>query len=384
MLINDEQTRDVGVWLELVQQHQITLWNTVPALLEMLLMGNESQAECQLLTSLRCVMLSGDWINLELPERLRRNSCLAKFVAMGGATEAAIWSNYCVVQQVEKQWRSIPYGKPLPNQCFRVASDIGDDCPDWVAGELWIGGDGVAQGYIGNEELTQQQFCEHQSQRWYRTGDIGRYWPDGTIEFLGRRDHQVKVAGLRIELGEIVKALKSCAGVKDAIVLIEHHDSRPKIHAYLLSNMAVELSIIQPQLLNYLPSYSMPDGYAVLQEWPLTANGKVDRNVLKTLELSISNESEFVAPSTDEEIVLTQAMQQVLGINTPISASDNFFALGGDSFVAIQLASTLQQQHGITLPLHAVFNLQTISRIALALETSEKESNEVDFEEGTL
>lgn len=384
VLINDEQTRDVGVWLELVQQHQITLWNTVPALLEMLLMGNESQAECQLLTSLRCVMLSGDWINLELPERLRRNSCLAKFVAMGGATEAAIWSNYCVVQQVEKQWRSIPYGKPLPNQCFRVASDIGDDCPDWVAGELWIGGDGVAQGYIGNKELTQQQFCEHQSQRWYRTGDIGRYWPDGTIEFLGRRDHQVKVAGLRIELGEIVKALKSCAGVKDAIVLIEHHDSRPKIHAYLLSNMAVELSIIQPQLLNYLPSYSMPDGYAVLQEWPLTANGKVDRNVLKTLELSISNESEFVAPSTDEEIVLTQAMQQVLGINTPISASDNFFALGGDSFVAIQLASTLQQQHGITLPLHAVFNLQTISRIALALETSEKESNEVDFEEGTL
>ena len=128
----------------------------------------------------------------------------------------------------------------------------------------------------------------------------------------------------------------------------------------------------------------MPDGYAVLQEWPLTANGKVDRNVLKNLELSISNESEFVAPSTDEEIVLTQAMQQVLGINTPISASDNFFALGGDSFVAIQLASLLQQQHGITLPLHAVFNLQTISRIALALGTSEKESNEVDFEEGTL
>ncbi|MDO6544752.1 non-ribosomal peptide synthetase [Photobacterium sanguinicancri] len=383
VLINEEQNRDVNVWLDLVQSHGITLWNTVPALLEMALIGDEAQSSQAALASLRCVMLSGDWINLELPERLQLCNVSAKFVAMGGATEASIWSNYCVIDQVKEGWRSIPYGYPLPNQVFRVVSDTNGDCPDWVAGELWIGGDGVAKGYIGNSDLTQQQFCEHSGRRWYRTGDMGRYWPDGTLEFLGRRDHQVKVAGLRIELGEIVRALKACHPIQDAIVMIEHHSTRPKIQAYLLSTAAIELTDIQQQLLNILPSYSMPDGYAVLREWPLTNNGKVDRNTLKTFELSNVSESEFVAPTTDEELVLTQVMQQVLGIDTPIGINDNFFALGGDSFVAIQLATRLQQ-HGMSLPLHAVFNLQTISRIALALKTSKEEINEVDFEEGSL
>ncbi|WP_251001323.1 AMP-binding protein, partial [Escherichia coli] len=135
------------------------------------------------------------------------------------ATEASIWSNACEIHDVPAHWRSIPYGFPLTNQRYRVVDEQGRDCPDWVPGELWIGGIGVAEGYFNDPLRSEQQFLTLPDERWYRTGDLGCYWPDGTIEFLGRRDKQVKVGGYRIELGEIESALSQLAGVKQATVL---------------------------------------------------------------------------------------------------------------------------------------------------------------------
>ena len=218
VLVDEAQRRDPSVWCELIERHRISIWNSVPALFDMLLTCSEGFAR-QAPARLRLVMLSGDWIGLDLPPRYRAFRADGQLVAMGGATEASIWSNAYEVGEVQPHWRSIPYGFPLPNQCYRVVDDSGRDCPDWVAGELWIGGDGVALGYFNDRERTAQQFVGSGDTRWYRTGDLGCYWPDGTLEFLGRRDKQVKIGGYRIELGEIDAALNRLDGIRAGIAL---------------------------------------------------------------------------------------------------------------------------------------------------------------------
>ncbi|WP_000009886.1 non-ribosomal peptide synthetase [Vibrio mimicus] len=224
VLPQEVQSRDPMAWSGLIAEHQVTIWNSVPALFDMFLTFCEGMKLTTPL-QLRAVMLSGDWIDLSLPTRYRAFQPLGTFSAMGGATEAAIWSNEYLVNHVDPHWRSIPYGYPLKNQCYRVVDDAGQDCPDWVPGELWIGGIGVAQGYWNDEARTLAQFVEttcpqtHKMQRWYRTGDTGCYWPDGTLEFLGRKDNQVKVGGYRIELGEIDAALNRVQGVRHGVAL---------------------------------------------------------------------------------------------------------------------------------------------------------------------
>nr|WP_198015488.1 non-ribosomal peptide synthetase [Marichromatium purpuratum] len=218
VVLEESQRRDAGAWLEQIHRHGVTLWNSVPVLLDMLLVMAERDPRP---LPFEQVYLSGDWIGLDLPERLfARSRPGVRLVAMGGATEAAIWSNaHDVELPLPPHWRSIPYGRPLANQRYRVVDAQGRDCPDWVPGELWIGGLGVALGYCGDPELTAQRFVEHAGERWYRTGDQGRYWPDGTLEFLGRLDHQVKVRGHRIELGEIEAALNGQAEIARAVAL---------------------------------------------------------------------------------------------------------------------------------------------------------------------
>ncbi len=228
VLIEEEARRDARRWLELVQQHGVTIWNTVPALLDMLLIVAEGS---WLPEQLRLVLVSGDWVGLDLPGRLTARHPGCRFIALGGATEAAIWSNAFEVDRVGPRWRSIPYGHPLRAQRFRVVDAHGRDCPDWVAGELWIGGAGVAQGYRGAPDLTERQFIEAADGRWYRTGDLGRYWPDGTLEFLGRADQQVKIRGHRIELGEIEAALRDCPGVARAVAAVAGEAGRRRLVA---------------------------------------------------------------------------------------------------------------------------------------------------------
>jgi dihydroaeruginoic acid synthetase len=217
VLPDESARREAPVWLDLIGRMKVTVWNSVPALLDMLMIAAGEKA---LPDSLRLVLVSGDWVGLDLYGRLMKKSPICRFIALGGATEASIWSNFFEVTFIDPLWTSIPYGKPLSNQYFRVVDRIGRDCPDMVAGELWIGGIGVARGYRGNPELTDKSFIELEDRRWYCTGDLGRYWPDGNIEFLGRADQQVKLRGYRIELGEIEAVLRQYPEVSQAAAAI--------------------------------------------------------------------------------------------------------------------------------------------------------------------
>ncbi len=217
--------KDPSDWCDAMKRGNVTLWNSTPALLQMLLEYGEGHSEL-LPVGLKTVLLSGDWIPLSLPARLRAIYPTVRIIAMGGATEASIWSNFHEVKDIPSHWKSIPYGFPLANQRYHVLDSLSADRPDWVAGEIHIAGSGLALGYLNDPEKTATHFTTRpdSGERLYKTGDYGRYWPDGTLEFLGREDSQVKINGNRIELGEIESVMQrfpdtgSCAAVvaKDA------------------------------------------------------------------------------------------------------------------------------------------------------------------------
>ncbi|WP_039850787.1 AMP-binding protein, partial [Grimontia indica] len=253
----------------------------VPVLLDMLMVVAESQ---HLTLPFEQVLLSGDWIGMDIPQRLfALNGHQVRLAAMGGATEAAIWSNtfdaFSPDTPLPEHWTSIPYGKPLANQVYRVVDAQGRDCPDWVPGELWIGGLGVATGYRGDDTLTQARFVQATSEtvsgqpvmRWYRTGDQGRYWPDGNLEFLGRLDHQVKVRGHRIELGEVETALNSLSAIHRAVAVVLSPAGQPaSLAAALLVDHTDDTDTEQfkadvtDQLRALLPDYMVPSTLALV------------------------------------------------------------------------------------------------------------------------
>ena len=220
VVIPDESLRkDPAHWLSLMKQEHVTIWNSVPALMQMLLEYASGSNEPGT-NALRLVLLSGDWIPVELPDKVRTICEKSEIISLGGATEAAIWSILYPINHVDPQWKSIPYGHPMTNQSVYVLNKNMEICPDWVTGDLYIGGIGLAKGYWQDKEKTKGSFIldPESGIPLYRTGDMGRFLPNGNIEFLGREDQQVKVNGYRIELGEIETVLANHPGVQDAVV----------------------------------------------------------------------------------------------------------------------------------------------------------------------
>ncbi|GHH91528.1 non-ribosomal peptide synthetase [Streptomyces capillispiralis] len=280
--------RDPQHWLELAGRHGVTVWNTAPALLEMLVEYAEMEPEeaATALRTLRLVMLSGDWIPLTLPDRLRRLAPQAKVMSLGGATEASIWSITHPVEHTDPGWRSIPYGRALRAQSFFVLDENGAPCPVGEAGELFIGGDGLARGYTGDPAQTAERFAVHPvlGRRLYRTGDLGRWTADGTIEFLGRVDRQVKIRGHRIELGEVEAVLARHPAVRQCVVSsVRGPDGRPRLVAHLSPRGASEpptAEELADALRERLPDYMVPSRFVILDQLPVTANGKIDHAAL--------------------------------------------------------------------------------------------------------
>ena len=230
-----DSARSPEDWASLIARHNVTIWNSVPALMEMLV-EHLNQAKTPIPASLRLIMMSGDWIPLSLPDRIRALTPSARMMSLGGATEASIWSICYPIERVDPAWKSIPYGRPMVNQRFYVLDSCLQDRPDHVPGELYIGGIGVALGYWRDEEKTRAQFIRHPEtgERLYRTGDWGRTLPDGNIEFLGRDDNQVKVLGHRIELGEIEAALRQHPSVREAVVTAPGARERRRLVAHIV------------------------------------------------------------------------------------------------------------------------------------------------------
>ena len=252
VLSDPEYGKDPAHWIHWLNHENITVWNSVPAFVEMLAEYEEYQRQVTS-QSLRLVMMSGDWVPVSLPGRIRNLFQNVEIVALGGATEGSIWSNHFEIPEVvPEDWKSIPYGKPLANQKYYVLDQNMEDCPDWVPGTLYIAGDGIAQGYLNDKEKTKEKFVvlDRTGERLYCTGDMGRYWNDGNIEFLGRLDNQVKINGYRVELGEIETFMNWIHGVKiSQVVNIKDN----KLVGFYVSNYEINETYFQNYLRDYLP-----------------------------------------------------------------------------------------------------------------------------------
>ncbi len=351
------ETRDPGRWAALADEHRVTLWNTVPPLLELLVEHCEQQGG-GFPRSLRTALLSGDWIPLTLPGRVRAvASGGPELISLGGATEAAIWSIWHPIDRIDPEWRSVPYGTPLRNQTFHVLDADLTDKPDHVTGDLHIGGAGVARGYWGDPERTAAQFIVHPvtGERLYRTGDLGRYLPDGTLELLGRDDFQVKIGGHRIELGEIEAVLGSHPGVKAAVVVAQ--DAKRLIgYAVPERGAAFADDELRTHLGAKLPSYMVPAVVMTLDRFPTGANGKLDRRALPVPE-AVAPGAE--PPATPAEEALARAWASVLPVET-IGRHDDFYALGGDSLLGVRAVAKAAEQ-GIHLTLADFFAHPTVA-----------------------
>jgi amino acid adenylation domain-containing protein len=376
--------RDPKRWAELIRRHQVTVWNSVPQLMQMLVDAHAGEELTSACPSIRVAFLSGDWIPLSLPRRLEGIDT----ISLGGATEASIWSIFYRIEHIDPAWRSIPYGYPLANQTWHVLDETLDDQPDWVTGQLYIGGLGLARGYWDDPTKTSTSFITHPTtgERLYRTGDLGRYMGDATIEFLGRQDTQIKLQGHRVELGEIEHCTRSHPEVDECCVIVRDRrapggtasEQKRNIEHRFLVAFVVPRSGTQPTEQNLrahlranLPEYMVPARVVMLNQLPLSANGKVDRGALPNVDVEVAgpNPSAITREATPTERAVMALWSKLLGLPAePIPLRMNFFDLGGNSMLMISLSNEIREQLGRDVSLAQLFQNTTVQSLAAYLD----------------
>lgn len=365
---------DPADWAALVRAHGVTVWNSVPALME-LFVEYVNQAVARGTSAppfLRLILLSGDWIPLPLVPRIRATWPGASLVSLGGATEASIWSIAFPVDTVDNEWTSVPYGYPLKNQTIHVLTPWLEACRVGVAGEIFIGGIGVARGYWQDPDRTRGSFITHPDTGdiLYRTGDLGRHRPDMAVELLGRADFQVKVRGHRIELGEIEAALMRHPGVHAAVVSATGSETGGRrLVAYVV---AAEAASVDPAALRrfvagLLPAYMVPSTVVLLDRLPLTPNGKIDRSGLKAPAPAAAPPADTTSSQLAERVAAL--VEEVLTCG-PVGPDAHLLELGANSVQLIRIVNSIESAYGMRLKLEDIYADPTVQGLVAGIERS--------------
>jgi len=369
------ELRDPEALVRILLEEPVTFWDSAPAALQQLVSWLPADAQP---ASLRLVFNSGDWIPVTLPDRVRQTFPNVEFVSLGGATEATIWSNFFPVEEVEPDWASIPYGRPIENARYHVLEAGLSPCPVGVAGDLYIGGGCLSDGYASAPDLTAQKYIPDPfgEGRLYRTGDRARYWPDGNLEFLGRVDNQVKVRGFRIELGEIESVLMTHPAVREAVVLARQDTpGDQRLVAYLIPDGEAPAAIeLRRFVQGKLPDYMVPSSFIPLESWPLAATGKLDRKALSPPEKAFAKpEIEApVLPRNEMERTIAEIWKEVVGL-PEVGIRDNFFDVGGHSLLMARVHARLEETLGLRVSMVDLFQYPTIATLAAHLSPSVEE-----------
>ncbi len=369
VVVDEEHRRDPDQWVRLIDAHRVTVLHFLPGWLAMLL------DVAGPLPTVRVVPTGGDWVTPAMARQLRELAPNVRFAGLGGATETAIHNTICEVAAVPANWTTIPFGKPLPNNRCRVVAASGADCPDWVVGELWVGGRGIARGYRGRPDLTAERFVDHDGMPWYRTGDLARFWPDGTCEFVGRADNRVKISGYRVELGEVEAALQRVPGVHGAVAVTipARTGSQDWLAAAVaLAPGSLTLEELRNQLGKELPPHMVPQHIEVVDRIPYTVGGKVDRqSIARRLAEQAESAAGHRPASGPLQSALASIVAGVLGV-TRLGVDDDFFSLGGDSVLATTVVARIRQWLDVSgLSVADIFATRTVEGLANRLRELE-------------
>ncbi len=351
----------------------VKLINTVPSAIRELLRIKGIPA------SVRVINLAGEPLPPALVDQLYAETNAAKVYDLYGPTETTTYSTVALRQPAT----SATIGRPLANEQVFILDPHLNLAPIGVAGELFIGGEGLAREYLNRPELTAEKFILHPFHaraRLYRTGDLARWRADGTLEYLGRLDHQVKIRGFRIELGEIESVLKSHPGVAEALVLArEDQPGEKRLVAYVVTpgNETPSPSALRETASARLPDYMLPASFVFLKTLPLTPNGKVDRKALPAPEREGPRRPacEFVGPRNELEEQVAVIWREILSLDQ-IGVTDNFFELGGHSLLATRVVSAIREVFKVDLPLSALFTAPTIAALAQGLASGQWTQNQ--------
>jgi amino acid adenylation domain-containing protein/FkbH-like protein len=351
--------------------NEVTLINTVPSAIRELLRVNGVPA------TVRVINLAGEPLATALVEEIYRHTSVQKVYDLYGPTETTTYSTFTL----RRPGKPATIGRPLANEQVYILDKQMQPMPVGIPGDLYIGGAGLARGYLNHPDLTAERFLPHPFQagaRIYKTGDIARWRDDGNLVYLGRSDHQVKIRGFRIELGEIESALKSHSGVADAVVIArEDRPGEKRLAAYLVTRPGREVTAeeLRRCAREKLPEFMVPSCFVFLPKLPLTPNGKVDRRALPApQEEERDLSSRFVPPRAGLETRVAAVWSEVLGVKM-ISATDNFFELGGHSLLAIQVISRLRANLNLELPLSCLFETPTVEAFAAGLDSGRWKHN---------
>ncbi|WP_432403720.1 amino acid adenylation domain-containing protein [Wukongibacter sp. M2B1] len=367
--------------LRTLEENKVTHCNFTPSMLQTflnVLRENDSNS----LGDLKYIFSAGEALHVNTVRKFYEFKGSTRLENLYGPTEATIYSTmYSLEKLGEKQ--TVPIGKPIDNCKMYILDKNNRIQPIGVQGELCIGGDGVARGYLKRPELTAERFAENPftaDENIYRTGDLARWLPDGNIEFLGRIDNQVKIRGYRIELGEIENSLLRHGDIKETVVVAREDEEKNKqLYGYIVSEKELKISEIRRFLSKELPEYMIPSSFIQIEEMPLTPSGKIDRSALPEPDKEINLRSIYEKPRDEVEKILAGIWREVLSVKGSIGINDNFFELGGDSIKAIQISSRLQR-HNLKIEIQRMFDYPTIKGLRDYVRKIEKEVEQTAVE----
>ncbi|OOM14394.1 tyrocidine synthase 3 [Clostridium saccharobutylicum] len=350
ILPHEKSIKDPMHWIELIKKYDITIWNSVPAMLQMLSETIDLIDENEF-KSYRVVFSGGDYFKVNLAKNLMSKMPKAKLISVGGPTETTLWNIYHEIIKEDINNGVIPYGRPIDNNKYYVLDENLNEVPIGVNGKLYVSGIGVTKGYYNDENSTNKKYLMYKNgERIYDTGDMGCYLKDGQIEFMGREDFQVKINGKRIELGEIESVLNEYPGIKQGIAKVSK--DKKIIYAYYKSEKEYDEDKIKNYILKYLPPYMVPKHIIKVVEFPLSRTNKIDRSMLP--EISENNIEESREELTEKEIKLLDIAREVLN-NYKLTMKDNFFLAGGDSLMAIRFSGEIKKNFKVEYTLTQLF-----------------------------
>lgn len=371
LVLMPPETPSLEAIAEALQQYRVTtLWLTA-GLFHLMV-----EQQLSAFRGLRYLLVGGDVVS---PAHVKQVLTLGSVQVINGYGPTENTTFTCCYP-VPKGWdgSSLPIGRPISNTEVYILDSKQQLVPIGVPGELYTGGDGLARGYCNRPDLTAERFVAHPfsddpSARLYRTGDLVRYLPDGQIEFLGRLDYQVKIRGFRIELGEVEAAIRQHPAVQETVVVFHQGETGKRLVAYLVVECTAEE--MRQFLKERLPDYMIPSAFFLLDELPLTSNGKIDRRKLPKIDESLfAGEGDYVAPRSEVEQILVEVWREVLRVKQ-VGIHDNFFSLGGDSILSIQIVSKAKQ-HGLYFTPKQIFEHQTIAELAAVVQQKRTQSAE--------